>query len=127
MGNRRSNRIIMTNEARVLKELRLASGLSMRKAGSLIGKSDSYIAHIETGRIDVPTRDKLEKLLEIYGGMKPKSFYERVRKFKARITPRDELVELLHRGSDHQLMTLLTVAKGIIGDCRIEPKRTDPA
>lgn len=105
----------MTNEARVLKDLRVEAGLSMRKAGALIGKSDSYIAHLETGRMDMPAGESLERLLNIYGGMKSKSFYERVRKYKQSLTPKDELRELLERGSDEQLRTLLTVAKGIIG------------
>ena len=47
--------------------------------------------------------------------MKTKSFYERVRKYRQTLTPKDELRELLDRGSDDQLRTLLTVAKGIIG------------
>ena len=115
MEDKRSSRIIMTNEARVLKDLRVESGLSMRKAGALVGRSDSYIAHTETGRMDVPTGDKLDQLLGIYGGMKQKSFYERVRKYKISTTPKAELVGLLNRGNDEQMRTLLTVAKGIIG------------
>ena len=115
MEDKRSSRIIMTNEARVLKDLRVEAKLSMRKAGALIGKSDSYIAHLETGRMDIPTEESLERLLNIYGGMKVKSFYERVRKYKQSLTPKDELRELLERGTDEQLRTLLTVAKGIIG------------
>jgi len=105
----------MTNEARVLKELRHAQGLSMAKAGALIGKSDSYIAHLETRRMDMPTGAKLKMLLDIYGTMKPKSFYERVRKYQVKRTSRDELEDLLRRGSDEQIGTLLAVAKGIIG------------
>ena len=66
MGNKRSNRIIMTDEARVLKELRISRGLSMRKAGELMGVSDSYISHIENGRLDVPKGKRLEKILLIY-------------------------------------------------------------
>lgn len=115
MEDKRSSRIIMTNEARVLKDLRLETGLSMRRAGAVIGKSDSYIAHLETGRMDVPTGERLDVLLGIYGGMKPKSFYERVRKHKLSTTPKDEILELLQRGSEDQLRTLLAVVKGIIG------------
>lgn len=65
--------------------------------------------------MDIPTEESLERLLNIYGGMKVKSFYERVRKYKQSLTPKDELRELLERGTDEQLRTLLTVAKGIIG------------
>lgn len=65
--------------------------------------------------MDIPTADSLERLLNTYGGMKIKSFHERVRKYKQLLTPKDELRELLERGNDEQLRTLLTVAKGIIG------------
>ena len=37
----RSARIVVTNEARTLRELRVMHGLSMKKAGALIGISDS--------------------------------------------------------------------------------------
>lgn len=49
---KRSDRIVMTPAARLLKLLRNESGLSMVKAAALMGVSDSYIAHIETGRLD---------------------------------------------------------------------------
>ena len=103
----------MTNEARVLKDLRLQHGLSMRKAGSLIGRSDSYIAHIETGRMDTPKGEKLERLLNIYGNIKPKSFYERVSGYKKRITPRAELIEIVKRQSEEKVILLLKLAKNV--------------
>ncbi len=49
----------MTREAMVLKQMRVGCGLSMKKAGELMGKSDSYIAHLETGRMDIPKGEKL--------------------------------------------------------------------
>ncbi|MBF0299135.1 MAG: helix-turn-helix domain-containing protein [Oligoflexia bacterium] len=108
--------MIMTNEARVLKQLRKDSGLSMRAAGQKIGLSDSYIAHLENGRIDIPRKaEKLERILSIYGGIKVKIFYERARNFKEKITLKDELYELVSRANDHQTTTLLTIAKSIVG------------
>ncbi|MBF0298929.1 MAG: helix-turn-helix domain-containing protein [Oligoflexia bacterium] len=115
--NKRSARIIMTNEARVLKQLREESGLSMRAAGQKIGLSDSYIAHLENGRIDIPKKaEKLERILAIYGGIKIKSFYERAQNFKEKITPKDEIKELVSRANDHQVTTLLTIVKSIVGN-----------
>ncbi|MBK8202604.1 MAG: transcriptional regulator [Bdellovibrionales bacterium] len=104
----------MTNEARVLKDLRVQHGLSMRKAGELIGLSDSYIAHIETGRMDAPKGAKLDRLLAIYGGIKQKSYYERVRDYRGKVTERDELMELATRANEAQISTILAIAKGII-------------
>ena len=103
----------MTNEARVLKELRLQHGLSMRKAGALLELSDSYIAHIETGRMNVPTGPRLEKLLLIYGGIKEKSFFERVRSFKEKFTVKDQALELVRTLPDQKLITLIAIAKSL--------------
>lgn len=111
---RRSSRLIMTNEARVLKELRLSHGLSMRKAGELIGVSDSYIAHIETGRMDPPKGTKLDLLLSINGGIKQKTFYEYVRNYNRTVTPRDELKELIHRASKDQIQMILQFAHAVL-------------
>ena len=105
----------MTNEARALRDLRLEHRYSMRKAGELLGVSDSYIAHLETGRMDVPEGERLERILGIYGGIKAKSFYERVRNYEALVTPRDELLELVRRSNDSQVQTLLTIAKSLVG------------
>lgn len=115
MPDKRSARIIMTNEARVLREMRIAKGLSMRKAGREIGVSDSYIAHVETGRMDPPKGPRLRQFLDAYGGIKEKSFQERVRNYSTRSNPRDDILELLTRANDTQIHTLLTVAKGILG------------
>ena len=73
----------------------------MRKAGELIGVSDSTIAHIENGRMDP-------------GGIKERSFYERVRKFQETTTPRDELIEIVKRASESQIKILLDVAHGLM-------------
>lgn len=86
----------------------------MRKAGALLGLSDSYIAHLETGRMDAPEGEKLIRLLEIYGDMKPKSFYERARNYVYRQTARDQLLELVHRANEEQTKTILSVAKGLL-------------
>jgi predicted transcriptional regulator len=112
---KRSSRIVMSNEARVLKDMRIEAGLSMRKAGALVDRSDSYIAHIETGRIDPPVGDKLQRLLDVYSGIKVKSFYERCREYKKRITPREELREIVERVSTENIISLLNVAKSLLG------------
>jgi len=110
---KRSARIIMTNEARVLKDLRLYHGYSMRKAGELMGLSDSYIAHLETGRMDVPKGEKLDRILAVYGGIKAKSFYERVRNYQEKITPRDELLEIIERLPDEKVPIVLNIARSL--------------
>lgn len=113
---RRSAKIILSNEARVLKQMRLEHGLSMKRAAALMGVSDSTVAHTETGRLNAPKGARLERFLRVYGDIKPKSFYERVRTYGT--TPpslQQELAELLKRANDQQIRVILTIAKGLMG------------
>lgn len=110
---KRSDRIEMTDEARVLKILRSEAKLSMKKVADLVGLSDSYIAHVETGRIDVPDSDKLNRLLKIYG-IQLGTFRERVRIYSVQITPEQELMELVYRLRPHEVKALVAVAKSMV-------------
>lgn len=103
----RSGRVIMTKEARVLRELRIQSGLSMRKAGALIGCTDSYISHIENGRADIPKGARLDKFLVVYGNIKQKSFYERVRRYSEFSDPIKEIMDLLQKISPDKIDLIL--------------------
>lgn len=109
----RSSRVVITNEAKILRELRIQSGPSMRKAGKLLGFSDSYISHIENGRSDVPTGFRLDKFLSIYGGIKQKSFYERVRRYSETADPRKELLDLVASISDDKIKVAVQILKNI--------------
>ena len=86
----------------------------MRQLGEIVGVSDSYIAHVESGRADPPLGARLQKYLDVFE-IKEKSFYERVRLLKEKVTPRGELMELVGRMSDDKVTTLLAIAKGICG------------
>ncbi len=52
--SKRTNSIIMSNEARVLRRLREEKGLSMRQAGEIMGVSSSLVSQVENGRENVP-------------------------------------------------------------------------
>ena len=110
---RRSGRKIMTKEARILREMRIQAGLSMRQAGALIGCTDSYISHIENGRSDVPKGDRLEKFLLAYGSVKQKSFFERVRRYSEVISNKDRLIQILKMLPEEKIEILLKVANTI--------------
>lgn len=110
----RTGRVIMTKEARVLREMRIQSGLSMRKAGLLIGCTDSYISHIENGRTDIPKGDRLDKFLAAYGGIKQKSFHERVRRYSDQKDPRQELIELVNNLQPEKLNCAAEILQKII-------------
>lgn len=110
---KRSDRIVMTPAARLLKLLRNESGLSMIKAAMVIGVSDSYIAHIETGRMDVPRGEKLKRLIHAYG-IRSTTYFERLSKFSEKPDPRVELGELVKRMRDKEVDTVLAVARGLL-------------
>lgn len=110
---KRSDRIVMTPAARLLKQLRHERGLSMIKAAALIGVSDSYIAQVETGRMDVPKGDKLKRLIHAYG-VRSTAYFERLRTFVERPDPRVEIAELLKRMRDKEVETVLAVARGLL-------------
>lgn len=107
---------MLTNEARVLRVLRILNGLSMKEAGKRAGFSDSMIAHIETGRANPPTGERLERLLNAYGGIKTKSFYERVRRYQHEVSPKDELKQLVELMNDQQVKIILPMVKALLGD-----------
>jgi transcriptional regulator with XRE-family HTH domain len=104
----------MTNEARVLRRLRIERGLSMRQAGELLGRSDSYISQIENGRLKPPRGPALERILELYGGPKVESFYARVRQYQEKLTEKDEIVELLQKTNPLETSLLLKFMKALV-------------
>lgn len=114
MKNKRSARIVVTCEAKVLRQLRLETKLSMRRAGRELGLSDSYISHLETGRLNVPRGERLNRILQTYGGLKEKSFRERVRLYADRQTPQEELFGLTRLANENQARTLLNVVKALL-------------
>lgn len=56
--------------------------------------------------MDPPQGDKLDRMLAIYGGIKQKSFYERV-------TPRMELMELVQRLPEEKIKTVIALTRAL--------------
>lgn len=117
---KRSNRVIMTNEARVLKEVREERkqkldrhSYSLRAVAKRLRKTDAWLSQIENGRADVPEDHRLDALLSVYG-LKRKSFYERVRLYREKVTPRSELNELIKRMDNEKIKLVLTFVKSIL-------------
>lgn len=107
--------VIMTNKARVLKRLRLEKGISMFIAGQEVGKSDSYISHIENGRSDIPKDGDLEKLLLVYG-VDRNEFQELVVSYKPKLSKRETISNLLPRLDDNKLSQLLIIIEKSLSD-----------
>lgn len=105
---RRCDHRIMTNEGRILKTLRESKKLSMKKVGRLIGFSDSFVSHLENGRLDLnPT--VILKLLNVYGYS-----YDEFIQFKngGKELPeslRHECIEIIKRLSHEKLRTMKTI------------------
>jgi len=113
---KRTSRVVMTDEARVLREMREERKLSMRSLGLSMGKSDSYVSQIENGRLDIPTGEALEKYLSALSGITVKSFNERIRRFRQERAPtfRDELLEITRRANEIQVKQILLLARTLI-------------
>ncbi len=107
----RTSRVIMTSEAKVLRRLRTRHGLSMRTAGQRLGYSSSYLSQIENGRENVPTGERLQKFLKIYGGITEKYFKQLCKEWKDESTELDRLVELVKKLPQAKLNTLLALAE----------------
>jgi transcriptional regulator with XRE-family HTH domain len=63
---RRTSEVKLTNEARILRMIREERSISIREVAKDLGYSETYIRHIEKGRLDVPEGDLLRKLLSHY-------------------------------------------------------------
>lgn len=107
----RTSRVIMTAEVKVLRQLRVRHGLSMRTAGQRLGYSSSYISQIENGRENAPTGERLQKFLKIYGGITEKYFKQLCKDWKDEATELDTLVELAKKLPQTKLNTLLALAE----------------
>ena len=109
----RCKKVIMTNEARVLKELRVNAGLSVRQVAKKLNRSHGIVVQIETGRLDVPKGERLMQLLAIYGVDNYKGFYDRVRNFTEKRSPKEELCELVELMSADRIDLVLKITKRI--------------
>lgn len=104
-NQKRCHKVKMTREAMVLKVLRKNNNLSMNEAGYRIGKSDSYISHLENGRMDIPNEDQLSHLLKIYG-ISFSDFRNLVQTYEHKISA-EERIETLIKKLDKKKINLL--------------------
>lgn len=51
----------------VLREKRLAKGISLRKFATMVGVSPTYLSQVEQGNVDPPTAERVRKMAEILG------------------------------------------------------------
>ena len=113
MANGRTAKIILTAEARVLRDLRIKHGLSMKAAGAAMGYSDSYISQIENGRENPPKSLRLLKFLKVYGDISEKYFRELVRELEKERTDADVIDELLPKLKPEQLKVVRVLCESL--------------
>ncbi len=111
-GYRRTSEIKMTNEARVLRRLRLECGTKIKEVAKEIGKSEAYIRHIEHGRLDVPDKVMVKKILSVYGAT------YRIYSAKCKIDCTEdsymELKNLIHKIPEQKLALVLSLIRGVL-------------
>ena len=112
--SKRTAKVLISDEALVLRQMRVRQGLSMRAAGKLVGISDSYVSQIENGRADFPTGSRLDQFLSVYGGIKRKSFYERVRNFRSSQSPRDKINMVIAKMTERRIKQALPILEAIL-------------
>jgi len=113
-AGQRSSRCIITPEARVLRDLRLKHGYSMKELGKLVGCSDSFISHLENGRADLPKGETLQKLLKSFGGIGAKYFFELVRDKKSNPDDMDVIKALTDKLKPQQAAYVREVIEDIL-------------
>ncbi len=105
---RRCNHKVMTKEASVLKFMRESRSLSMRRAGNLLGVSDSTISHLENGRADLRP-EIVMKLLQFYGYSYEKFISMSNGKAELPQSIRRECMEIIKRLDEEKLKTVKTI------------------
>lgn len=113
MGTGRTAKIIITAEAKVLRQLRIKQGFSMKQAGALMNYSDSYISQIENGRENPPKAKRLLKFLDVYGKISEKYFRELVRELEKEVSDIDVIEELLPKFKPAQLKVVRVLCESL--------------
>lgn len=105
----RSDKVVLSVEARILKRLREKHGLSMRKSGQLLGYSDSYISQIENGREKIPTGERLLRFLAVYGDITEKYFKQLCKDYEEDQTDAMVIHDLLPKLKPEQIKVIKTL------------------
>ncbi len=106
---RRTSEIKMTNEARVLRRLRLDSSTKIKEVAKEVGKSEAYIRHIEHGRLDVPGKDMVKKILSVYGATY--RIYSGKCKVECSEDSYMELKNMIHKIPENIVQLILTLVR----------------
>jgi transcriptional regulator with XRE-family HTH domain len=110
---RRTSEVRLTNEARLLTLLREEEKMSIREVAQMIGKSESYLRHIEKGRLDIPCEIRLREILSIYQ-VTLRQYKARLKGFHIQKDPRDELYKITRYADNENIKVILKMAKAVL-------------
>ena len=102
-----------SKEALVLRFMRKTRNLSMKKAGVLLGRSDTLVSHIEHGRIDL--HDKLiKRFVTIYEYTMEDFNIFLESDDSLFIDRREDLIGFIHKLDDSQIFKAFNILKAMI-------------
>ena len=112
---RRTDYIKLTNEAMLLRQVREQCGFSIREVGRRLEKSETYVRHIEKGRMNIPSDEDLQLILDLYG-MSLRQFKAKAINFKSDDLNRDYLLCFISKANDKDLGKIRTFVDSCIND-----------
>lgn len=114
MGRKRSNERVITTQSRVIRYMRLKSGVGQREAGRAVGCSEGAIGHYENGRMSVP-ESRARQLVALYGfAWSEYESYIAGKPFPV-VSLKDECMGLLNRiSSEEKLRAVHTILASFI-------------
>jgi transcriptional regulator with XRE-family HTH domain len=111
----RTNYVVMTNEAKVLRKFREKAGLSMRQAGEAMGVSGSLVSQIENGRENIPSGDRLKRFLDAYD-VSLATFRTHVKEYDKEQTDKDVIESLLGKVNPKDMKTLRVMVEHFVSE-----------
>jgi transcriptional regulator with XRE-family HTH domain len=113
LKKRRSAEVRQSDECHLLRQLRLESGFSIREVGRRLGKSETYLRHIEKGRSNLPGEDKIKEILLCYS-VSFRQFRKRIDSGQINRDPKEELLELVNYLDIETARTVLKLTKSLL-------------
>jgi transcriptional regulator with XRE-family HTH domain len=113
--NRRTSERRETNETKLLRELRIKCDFSIREVARRIEKSETYLRHIENGRLNFPSDYNLKLILEEYG-VTYRQYKQKLLKYTDSIDYKAEILNQLESLSRDRLEVIYNFIFAIKGN-----------
>ena len=107
-SKKRSSYKFITKEAKILRHLRQSAKITMREAGRLCQVSDTYVSHIEHGRMDL-SQTRIEQFVSAYGFSYEADFMALMKSKNVPQCPRDIAIDIVNNLDDGHLKALIPI------------------